>query len=252
MTVSRYYHDVHLRKAADPRSTRAGRDERSPRARGGGGGGATLQHGTRKPKFQIPSRRVSEFPGPLRGSAEGPQSPDSMFRSVQTPGYSSANSRFRVSEFPGPPPWVRRGPPQGGPQNPVIPRFLMGRFQDLLLCKFQIPRFRVCRFQDTPGHIPDSEFPSFRGPLLGPRQRDSQIPDSEFPSFRGPRLGPSPRDGPPIPDSEFPSFRGPLFGPRQRDSQIPDSEFPSFRGPLLGRSKRDPQIPRFQVSESYT
>jgi hypothetical protein len=206
---------------------RGGMSGHPEREGGEGGGGATLQHGLPNSRF-----RVSEFPGPLRGSAEGPQSPDSMFRSVQTPGYSSANSRFRVSEFPGPPPWVRRGPPQGGPQNPVIPRFLMGRFQDLLLCKFQIPRFRVCRFQDTPGHIPDSEFPSFRGPLLGPRQRDiSQIPDSEFPSFRGPLLGPSPRDGPPIPDSEFPSFRGPLFGPRQTDMPhgTPKFQILSFR-----------------------
>ena len=137
-----------------------------------------------------------------------------MFPSVQTPGYSSANSRFRVSEFPGPlrgSREVRRGIPKS--------RFHVSSWADsrILLCKFQIPRFRVCRFQDTPGHIPDSEFPSFRGPLLGP----------------------SPRDGPQIPDSEFPSFRGPLLPLRskaeERDSQIPDSEFPSFRGPLLGR-----------------
>jgi hypothetical protein len=205
-----------------------------PEREGGEGGGATLQHGNpNSSKYEIANSRfrVSEFPGPLRGSAEGRQNPDSMFLSVQTPGYSSANSRFRVSEFPGPlrgSREVRRGIPKS--------RFHVSSWADsrILLCKFQIPRFRVCRFQDTPGHIPDSEFPSFRGPLLGP----------------------SPRDGPQIPDSEFPSFRGPLLPLRskaeERDSQIPDSEFPSFRGPLLGRSKTDAQIPRFQVSESNT
>ena len=101
----------------------------------------------------------------------------------------------------------------------------------------QIPDSKIPSVQ-IPGYslqIPDSEFPSFRGPLLGPVWRYTQIPDSEFPSFRGaPLLGPRPRD-PQIPVSEFPSFRGPLFGPRQMESQIPDSEFPSFRGPLLGR-----------------
>jgi hypothetical protein len=45
--------------------------------------------------------RVSEFPRPLCGSAEGPQTPDSMFPSVQIPGYmnSTANSTFRVPSF---------------------------------------------------------------------------------------------------------------------------------------------------------
>jgi len=126
----------------------------------------------------------------------------------------------------------------------------------------------VCRFQDTPGHIPDSEFPSFRGPLLGPsprrkgrppnsRFRVSEFPRpplassvqgrgeglpnsrfrvSEFPRTEGPSWVASPKD-PQIPDSVFPSFRGPLLGPSPRDPQIPDSEFPSFRGPLLGRTR---------------
>jgi hypothetical protein len=190
-----------------------------------------LQHGNpNSSKYEIANSRfrVSEFPGPLRGSAEGRQNPDSMFPSVQTPGYSSANSRFRVSEFPGP----LRGRSAEGSQNPdsmfphgQIPGYSSAnsRFQDsecadsrILLGIFQIPSFRV------------SEAPSWVR-----AQGTAQIPDSEFPSFRGPLL--------------------PLRSKaEERDSQIPDSEFPSFRGPLLGRSKTDAQIPRFQVSESNT
>ena len=169
-----------------------------------------MQHGNpNSSKYEIANSRfrVSEFPGPLRGSAEGRQNLDSMFPSVQTPGYSSANSRFRVSEFPGPlrgSREVRRGIPKS--------RFHVSSWADsrILLCKFQIPRFRVCRFQDTPGHIPDSEFPSFRGPLLPLRskaeERDSQIPDSEFPSFRGPLLGRrTQQEGPTNSQIKFPS-----------------------------------------------
>jgi hypothetical protein len=214
-----------------------------PEREGGEGGGQPCSTELGSPNSRF---RVGEFPS-FRGPSVGLQrDPKVQIPCFEVCRLQDTPLQIPDSEFPS-----FRDPSVGPQRAPKIqiPRFLMGRFQDTLL---QIPRFRVCRFQDTPGHIPDSEFPSFRGPLLGPRQRDSQIPDSEFPSFRGPRLGPSPRDGPPIPDSEFPSFRGPLFGPRQRDSQIPDSEFPSFRGPLLGRSKRDPQIPRFQVSESYT
>ena len=192
-----------------------------------------MQHGNpNSSKYEIANSRfrVSEFPGPLRGSAEGRQNPDSVFPSVQTPGYSSANSRFRVSEFPGP----LRGRSAEGSQNPdsmfphgQIPGYSSAnsRFQDsecadsrILLGIFQIPSFRV------------SEAPSWvRAQGTAPK---FQIV------------------------SEFPSFRGPLLPLRskaeERDSQIPDSEFPSFRGPLLGRSKTDAQIPRFQVSESNT
>ena len=213
----------------------------------------------RDPKIQIPCFQVCRFQDtPL-------QIPDSEFPSVQD------------SKGPSVGPRSRGGTP--------ISKFLVSSWADsrILLRKFQIPRFRVCRFlEHTPGQIPDSEFPSFRGPLLGPSPRDPQIPDSEFPSFRGPLLqGPSPRD-PQIPDSEFPSFRGPLYGrpqseghpysrfrvsefprpplagskplsypyPSPRDPQIPDSEFPSFRGALSGPTRREPkcQIPRFRVS----
>ena len=95
---------VHLRKAVDPRSTRAGRSRGgmsgNPEREGGGGG---------------------------QPCSTEPQIPDSMFPSVQIPRYSSANSRFRVSEFPrfqGPSVGPRREP------NFQIPCFLVGRFQD--------------------------------------------------------------------------------------------------------------------------
>ena len=95
-------------------------------------------------KFQIPTFRVSKAPLPeVRG---GTQIPDPMFPSVQIPGYSSANSRFRVSEFPVPQPHV-------GPSRREHP-------------KFQIPSFRVC---------------SFLGPFTGPRRRG---PKFQIPSFR--------------------------------------------------------------------
>ena len=146
-------------------------------------GGATLQHGTPNSRFHVLSK-CADSPGdtPLLN-------PDSDFPSFRGPSVGTPKSRFHVSKCAD---------------------------SRILLCKFQIPSFRV------------SEAPSWV------RSGGTQIPDSEFPSFRGPLLGPSPRD-PQIPDSEFPSFRGPLFGPRQMESQIPDSEFPSFRGPLLGR-----------------
>ena len=294
---------VHLRKAVDPRSTRAGRSRGgmsgNPEREGRGGGGNLA---ARNPKFQIPcfqvcrfsrghssakSRfRVSEFPPPLRGSAEGPQNPDSMFPSVQIPGYSSANSRFRVSEFP------RFKRPLCGSAEPwrdpnfQIPCFLMGRFQDTppqipdsKIPSVQIPgysransRFRVSKFprptlgfraQGSPnssfrvsefprqrpplgsgleGHT-NSEFPSFRGPLL---VRAQGTPKFQIPSFRvseAPSIRTSSARGTPI--FQIPSFRGLLLqGPSQRDPQIPDSQFPSFyRVSEDPASRGPPQIP---------
>ena len=120
----------------------------------------------RDPKIQIPCFQVCRFQDtPL-------QIPDSEFPS------------FQDSKGPSVGPRSRGGTP--------ISKFLVSSWADprILLRKFQIPRFRVCRFlEHTPGQIPDSEFPSFRGPLLGPSPRDPQIPDSEFPSFRGPLYG---------------------------------------------------------------
>jgi len=82
--------------------------------------------------------------------------------------------------------------------------------------------------------IPDSEFPSFRGSLFGPRQRDSQIPPnsrfrvSEFPrtplgtwvAARGTRK---------FPDSEFPSVIPRAYVRRE---QIPEYTA-QFLFPLL-------------------
>ena len=106
----------------------------------------------------------------------------------------------------------------------------------ILIRKFQIPRFRVCRFQDTPGQIPDSVFPSFRGPPLGSKPKGAP-PNSRF------RV------------SEFP--RSPLRSKAEGLPNPPKFQIPSFRvseDPSwhLGRSKRDSQISRFRVSECNT
>ena len=151
--------------------------------------------------FQIPRFHVRRF------QDTPPQHPDSNIPSVQIPGYCYANSRFRVSDFPRP------------PLGPVW-----------RTTKFQIPSFRVSegpswvQAQIGSPDLPDiSQFPSFRGPLLGPSPRDPQLPDSEFPSFRGPLLGPSPRD------PQIPSFRvseDPRLGSQQvRDPQISECRY---------------------------
>ena len=129
-----------------------------------------------------------------------------------------------------------------------IPRFHVCRFKDTPPL-FPDSRFQVCRFQDTVPQISDSEFPSFRGPLLGPSPRDPQIPDSEFPSFRGPLFAlRSKAEGHPnsrFRVSNFPSR--PLLGPSQRASLIPDSEFPSFRGASWVQAERGTHIFPFRV-----
>jgi hypothetical protein len=160
-----------------------GRDERSPRVEGGGGGqpcstetqipdsmfpSVLILQGILLCKFQIPSSansrpsfRVSKAPLWVRGRTMLSRFLDSMcadsrilHRYFQIPDSKCADSRilfrkfqipsFRVSEAPS---WARA---QGTP-------------------KFQIPSFRV------------SEAPSLH---FGPRQRDTQIPDSEFPIFQ--------------------------------------------------------------------
>ena len=161
----------------------------------------------RDPKIQIPCFQVCRFQDtPL-------QIPDSEFPS------------FQDSKGPSVGPRSRGGTP--------ISKFLVSSWADsrILLRKFQIPRFRVCRFlEHTPGQIPDSEFPSFRGPLLGPVWRDtnSRFRVSEFPR---PPLGSEPK-GPP-------------------NSRFRVSEFP--RPPLRTSSVRGTpifQIPSFRVSEA--
>jgi hypothetical protein len=173
-----------------------------PEREGGEGGGATLQHGNPNslPNSKLPNSRfrVSEFPGPLRGSAEGRQNLDSMLPSVQTPGYSSANSRFRVSEFPGP----LRGSTEGS-QNPdsmfphgQIPGYSSAnsRFQDsecadsrILLGIFQIPSFRVSEAPSwvrAQGTAPKFQIPSFRvseDTSWVAARGTHKFPDSKFP-----------------------------------------------------------------------
>ena len=218
--------DVHVRKAVDPRSTRAGRSRGgmsgNPEREGGGGRGNLaarkpkiqipsfrvsgappwIRGGTPKSrfhvskcadsrillcKFQIPSFRVSKIPRPLCRSAEGTQFPNSLFPRGQIPGYSSANSRFQDSECADS--WILPG-------------------------KFQIPSFQVSEAHSrVPSpRVPKFQFPSFRvseaeAPSWVRSGGSHKLRVSEFPR---PPLGPSPRD-PQIPDSEFPSFRGPLY-----------------------------------------
>ena len=193
----------------------------NPEREGGGGGGATLQHGNPNSRFHI-----SEFPVPLRGSAEGPQNPDFMFPSVQIPRYSSANSRFRVSEFP-----RFQGPSVGPRREP----------------NFQIPCFLVGRFQDTPPQIPDSKIPSVQIP--GYSWANSRFRVSEFPAPQ-PHVGPSRREHPKfqIPSFRVCSFLGPFTGPRRRG---PKFQIPSFRvsgDPSRVRAGGTPNS-RFRVSE---
>ena len=217
-----------------------------------------MQHGNPNSRFHvsncvqslhgnpIKSRfRVSEFPAPLRGSAEGPQNPDSMFPSVQIPGYSSANSRFRVSEFP-----RFQGPSVGPRREP----------------NFQIPcyssRGQIPGYSCAP-QIPDSKIPSVQIP--GYSRANSRFRVSEFPR---PPLGSEPK-GPPNSRFRVSKFQRPPLGsgleghtfqiPSFRVSeapswvrahpQIPDSEFPSFRGPLSGSEPKGPPNSRFRVSE---
>ena len=233
-----------------------------------------MQHGNPKSRF-----RVSEFPVPLRGSAEGPQNPDFMFPSVQIPRYSSANSRFRVSEFPrfqGPSVGPRREP------NFQIPCFLVGRFQDTpppqipdsKIPSVQIPgysransRFRVSKIPRSLGR--SAEGPQFPNSLLflawadsrillcsaNSRFQDSECADSwilpgkfQIPSFRVSEA-PSWVRAQGTPKFQIPSFQvseAPSWV-RSGGTHIPDSEFPSFRGPLLGPSP--PPNSRFRVSK---
>ena len=193
----------------------------NPEREGGGGGGATLQHGNPKSRF-----RVSEFPVPLRGSAEGPQNPDFMFPSVQIPRYSSANSRFRVSEFP-----RFQGPSVGPRREP----------------NFQIPcyssRGQIPGYSCAP-QIPDSKIQSVQIP--GYSRANSRFRVSKFPRpTLGFRAQGSPNSSFRV--SEFP--RPPLGSGLEGHT---NSEFPSFRGPLLVRAQGTPkfQIPSFRVSEA--
>ena len=124
----------------------------------------------RDPNFQIPCFLVGRF------QDTPPQIPDSKIPSVQIPGYSWANSRFLVSEFPRPP----LGSKPKGALRSTTP-------------KFQIPSFRVSEVPSSvqgrgtpksPQIFPDSEFPSFRGPLLALGSQQEGLANSQIPSFR--------------------------------------------------------------------
>jgi hypothetical protein len=222
-----YYHEMSIYEKllthGRPGRGGPGRDERSSRARGGGGG-ATLQHGNQIPDSMCPSVQI------LQG----------ILIKFQFPS-------FRVS---GAPPWVRRGTPKT--------RFHVSKCADsrILLCKFQIPSFRVSkaflwvrartmlsRFLEY-SYIPGVQIPGYSS--ANSRFQDSECADSRILSANSRfRVSEFPR--PPLgsglevhPNSRFrviPTFprSTPLrLGPRPRDPQIPDSEFPSFRGPLFG------------------
>jgi hypothetical protein len=241
-----YYHEMSIYEKllthGRPGRGGPGRDERSSRARGGGGGQpCSMEPNSRfhvskctdspGDTHQIP---VSEFPS-FRGPSVGPQRDPKkqipcfqVCRFQDTPLQIPVIPSFRVSKAPL---WVRGGTP--------ISKFLVSWWADsrILLRKFQIPRFRVCRFQDIPGQIPDSVFPSFRGPLLGPSPREhlrSTTPKFQIPSFRVSEV-PSSVQGrgtpksPQIPDSEFPSFRGPLLALGSQQEGLANSQIPSFR-----------------------
>jgi len=154
-----------------------------------------------------------------------------LFRTFQFPS-------FRVSKAPL---WVCG--------RTILSRFLDSMCADsrILLRNIQIPIFQVCRFQDTVMQIPDSEFPTFQGPLSvrSGGQPNSRFRVSEFP--RAP-LGSKPKGSPDsrFPVSEFP--RAPLGsepkGPPTSRFRV--SEFP--RTPLGSEPKRPPDS-RFRVSE---
>jgi len=176
-----------------------------------------MRQGRSRASFRASTRRTSYAGCGAMKCAAVPQVPVSEFPSFQGP--SVGPRKDHAFQFP--------------------KLFLHSRCTDswILLRKFQIPRFRVCRFQDIPGQIPDSVFPSFRGPLLGPSPREhlrSTTPKFQIPSFRVSEV-PSSVQGrgtpksPQIPDSEFPSFRGPLLALGSQQEGLANSQIPSFR-----------------------
>ena len=141
-------------------------------------------------KFQIPSFRVSKAPLWVRGGT-----PISKFlvswwadsrillRKFQIP-------RFRVCRFQDIPGQIPDSvfPSFRGPLLGPSPREHLRSTTP----KFQIPSFRVSEVpssvqgRGTPKspQIPDSEFPSFRGPLLALGSQQEGLANSQIPSFR--------------------------------------------------------------------
>jgi hypothetical protein len=147
----------------------------------------------------------------------------------------------------------------------------------------QIPCFQVCRFQDTPLQIPDSEFPSFQGLSVGPRKdhafqiprlllhsmctdswilsansrfQDSECADSRILSANSRfRVSEFPR--PPLgsglevhPNSRFrviPSFRGAPHFAWVLAQGTPKFQIPSFRVSEAPSSVQGRWNPKFQI-----
>ena len=152
----------------------------------------------------------------------GTQIPDPMFPSVHR--FQDTPLQIPDSDLPS-----FQGASPRGPRWDPNSRSHVSKCADsrILLCKFQIPCFRVSGPSASRGSEPEGA---------------PKIPDSEFPSLQFPgTLHGSEAEGPQIPDSEFPSFRGaPLAGPSRRDTKF---QIPSFRvsgGPL--------QLPRAHLT----
>ena len=239
----------------EKRLTRAGRRARGgmsghPEREGRGGGGATLQHGNPNSRF-----RVSEFPRPLAPSMGPQRDPNIQIPCFQVCRFQDTPLQIPDSEFPS-----FQGPSVGPRKDHAfqIPRlFLHSMCTDswILLRKFQIPRFRVCRFQDT---LCKFQIPSFRVSEAPSWVRSGGTPKFQIPSFRVSEEHPSWVLAQGTPKFQIPSFRvSEAPSSVQKADGIPNSrfrvsEFP--RTPLgswvAGRSKRDPQIPRSQIQVS--
>jgi hypothetical protein len=206
----------------EKRLTRAGRRARGgmsghPEREGRGGGGGQPC----STENQIPD---SEFPS-FRGPSVGPQrDPNIQIPCFQVCRFQDTPLQIPDSEFPS-----FQGPSVGPRKDHAFqfPKlFLHSRCTDswILLRKFQIPRFRVCRFQDT---LCKFQIPSFRVSEAPSWVRSGGTPKFQIPSFRVSEehptsLGSSPK-GPPnsrFRVSEFP--RPPL---RSKADGIPNSRF---------------------------
>ena len=183
-----------------------------------------MQHGNPNSRF-----RVSEFPS-FRGPSVGPQrDPNIQIPCFQVCRFQDTPLQIPDSEFPS-----FQGPSVGPRKDHAfqIPRvFLHSRCTDswILLRKFQIPRFRVCRFQDT---LCKFQIPSFRVSEAPSWVRSGGTPKFQIPSFRVSEEHPSWVLAQGTPKFQFPSFRV--------------SEAPSS---VQGRWNPKFQIPSFRVSE---
>ena len=125
-----------------------------------------------------------------------------------------------------------------------------------------VSKIQVHRFRDTVPHFPVSEFPSFQGPSVGPRKDHTfQIPRFHVRRFQD--TPPQHPDSNNIPSVQIPGycyansrfrvsdFPRPPLGPVWRTTKF---QIPSFRvseGPSWVQAQRIPrfQIPSFRVSE---